>query len=174
MSNLDPKVIVNNYIDRNINNRIIIINKDGSMHVIADISGALKDDFRHMRYFKKYFENYYLEDSNLQKFSKNLNGYSAILYLLAKQYGNILIIDTSRSCEKNEYGCIQLPDFVTKEQRETFNELLISYLYKFNEFMIFSHPILIDGIPDNEYYYKLENKDFNKILDYTEIDHKRK
>lgn len=50
--NLTPiQVVVNNHFDENVNNRIIIINVDGSTEYIADISENKKDEFRHMSFF---------------------------------------------------------------------------------------------------------------------------
>ena len=170
MEKIEPNIIINNHINKNLNNRIIILKKDGSLDVLADTSGYDVDEFRHMRYFKKYFETHYLEDKNLQKFSKSMNGYAAVVYLLSEIYGNILIMDTSRGKEESKYASIQLPNKITEIQKEKFEIIRNEILNEFNEVVVFANPILIDGIPDNEIYTILENNEFDKIINYTEID----
>ena len=173
MINIDPKIVVNNKINENVNNRIVMIKNDGTIDAIADISGSDKDAFRHMRFFEEYFKTHYLDDSNLQKFGGSLSGYDPVLFILAKVYGNVILIDTSRTGEKANYGCIQLPDSITLTQKETLDKLLNGYYSTFNEFLIFAHPYLIDGIPTNQDYFTLKNSEFEKIYDYVEIENNR-
>ena len=164
----EPKIVINDYIDITLNNRIIMIKPNGNMEVIADASGYDADEFRHMLFFKNYFKDHYLNDVNLQVYGNNLDSYGAVVFILCKMYGNILLIDTSMGDKKNTYGVVQLPKSITKEQKETFNSLS-NYIDLYSELQIHVSPILRDNIPANETYDLLKKGDFNKILDYTDV-----
>lgn len=162
------QVIVNNHFDENVNNRIIIINADGSTEYIADISGNKKDEFRHMSFFREYFKTHYLEDKRLQEYANNFNAQWAILYLLAVNYNAIIFMDTTREKDGANYGTIQLPEKPTELQEQVFLRLEKVYLKNFEEIAVFAHPILIDGIPDNKIYKIVKNSEFSEILEvYT-------
>ena len=104
----------------------------------------------------------------MQVYGNNLDAYGAVTYILSKIYRNILIIDTSTGRDANTYGVIQLPDNITNDQKNTFDNLK-NYVNKYLEFAIFAGPILKDGIPGNKVYKTLKKDEFDRILDYTEV-----
>ena len=156
-------MVVNDYVDENYNNRIIMINRDGSMDVLADRSGYDSEEFRHMLYFINYFDSHYLNDKQLQSHGHSLNGFNVVMFLLTKLYGVITIVDTSSGKNRTQYGIVQLPDTITEEQKEKFLDLY-NVINKYSELLICAQPMLDDNIPRNGVYKHLKNSEFNVVV----------
>jgi len=160
---MEEKITILNEIKDEMMNRVIIIHKDGSMDVVASLK--TESSYYHIKYFKKYLSENYLDDELLQNYSKKATEPSTLIFLLLKNKGDIVITETTKDLEENRHGIFYIPDVVSTKQYEKLENLKETHFNKFEEFLVYAKFYLNEfQMIDNEVYEHMTPPNFS-ILD---------
>lgn len=126
-------------LDLSVNNRIIIIERNGEIRYLTSNLKYPINKFNHIDYFRNYFDEKLFEYTDLKDNIMLIKNMYGVFYYLAKLEGLIIFADLSAQDEINERrGIIQFPDLISEEQRESYLNLMDIYIRdNFEELAVF-------------------------------------
>ncbi len=149
-------------------NRVIIIHSDGTYDVV---SSSLDDEaYYHIMYFKEYLKYNYLDDKDIQRFKETASQPATLIYLMLKNHNDLIFTDTTRYEEDAKYGIFYLPDYITEEQKDVYDQMKKVYFSHFNELLVNCDYYINEyQLVDCKVYEHVVPPDFAKLEEHLHV-----
>lgn len=162
------EIKVGQILQLNQRNRVIVIHSDGTYDVVS--SSIYNESYYHIDYFKEYLKYNYLDDKDIQRFKETASQPSTLIYLMLKNHNDIIFTETTRDDEDSRYGIFYLPDLVSEEQKDMYDNLKKVYFSHFKELLLYCEFFINEyQMVDSKIYEHIIPPDFSKIEEHLKV-----